>query len=184
MAVIHFQSPECGRYRVAVYVVVLDCTLYGILKGPSLCCTVAGDVAIEVDDGQSSLAGVTTVVRKGRNGSIKLCIHTVTERFERGGELFARFGKRVIKMSKNVLQAIKEGDNEEIKCMYQVKDALYHLGAVVEIAYTFLDKVACIFYYLQGDSMTAARERLSFSPPDLKPLHDLIGLLGEFINRS
>ena len=178
MAVIPIQSPECGCYRVAIYVVVLDCTLYGILKGPSLCCTVAGDVAIEVDDGQSSLAGVTTVVRKGRNGSIKFCIHTVTERFERGGDLFVRFGKRVIKMSKNVLQAIKEGDNEEIKCIYQVKDALYHLGAVVEIAYTFLDKVACIFYYLQGDSMTAAREGLSFSPPDLKSLHDLIGLLG------
>ena len=115
--------------------------------------------------------------------SIRVNINAITKMFRRGGRLIHNlegFGTEVIIISQKVLQV----DNEEIKRLYQVDEALHHLKSVAEIAYTFLDRVNDVIYYCQGDSMAAAKRGLSSSPPDLKPLRDLMRLLENSLKKT
>ena len=88
------------------------------------------------------------------------------------------FGSEMKVLAEQVIRVLAEVDDEEIKQMHSVKTALYKLLSVLECAYAFLDKVDDVFYYCQSDTMKAAREGLALSPPDLKPLRDLMGQLG------
>lgn len=145
-------------------------------------------MAIDVDDVQSNWKGINTVgVRRKHNRLLELYIKAVTEKFEREGKLvkvLVTFGTEVNAISQKVLHACEESDNKEIKAIYQVKDALHNLVLVVEVAYVFLDKVDDIFYYGQSNSMAAAREGLNCSSPDLKPVRDLMDLLGESLEEA
>ena len=118
---------------------------------------------------------------------VELYINAVTGGFERDGKLVKEmiaFGKEVVDISEKVMQAVKEAGHKEIQAIYKVKDALHCLTLVVEAAYEFLDKVDDIFYYCQGDSMEDAIQGLSCSPPELKPLRDLLGLLGKSLEMA
>ena len=77
----------------------------------------------------------------------------------------------------NMLQALKKSDHEDIECFYQVKDEIHNLVAFVEKAHCFYDKMVCVLSYLWSESMADAKEELSRSPPDLKPLHNWIAQL-------
>ena len=142
-------------------------------------------MAIDVDDVQSNLKGINTVGVGQKHNSLD--ISTVTGDFERKGKLvkdLVTFGTEVKAFSQKVLHACEESDNKEIKAIYQVKDARHNLVLAVEFAYVFLDKVDDIFYYGQSNSMAAAREGLNCSSPDLKPVRDLMDLLGESLEEA
>ena len=79
-------------------------------------------------------------------------------------------------VSQQVVQVL-EDINEEIKGHYQVKTALCDLKLVAETAHTFLGKADDMFHYCQGSAMAAAKEGLDCSPPNLRPLCDLINLM-------
>ena len=82
-----------------------------------------------------------------------------------------------VQNARDVLKEI----NEEIKKSLPVKTALREVKSVVEITCGLLDKVNDVFCYCQGDAMTDAIQGLSCSPPDLKPLHNLMDHLRKLL---
>ena len=93
------------------------------------------------------------------------------------------FGSAVVTVVGQV-QAILQGITDAIKGILQVHTALNHVKSVVEVTYGFLDEVDDIFHYCQSKSMAAAIQGLSCSPPDLKPLCDLISHLENCLSRA
>ena len=102
---------------------------------------------------------------------------------ETGGPIVSKSPEFVLAMSdvvQNARDVLKE-INEEIKKSLPVKTALREVKSVVEITCGLLDKVDDVFCYGQGDAMTDAIQGLSCSPPDLKPVHNLMGLLRKLL---
>ena len=58
------------------------------------------------------------------------------------------------------LRVNEELQNEEIRGIYQVKDALHQIVLVTEKGYAFLDKVHDVLCYCHGDSIREATEEL------------------------
>ena len=164
-----------------------SCTIGVYTYGRPLTPLFTGLVTLDVIDVDSTVGVGAHGQCKLHKRSIKVNIDAITKMFKRRGRLIQNlegFGTEVIIIGQKVLQALEEVDNEEIKRLYQVDEALHHIKSVAEIAYTFLDRVNDVIYYCQGDSMAAAKGGLSSSPRDLKPLRNLMHLLENSLKKA
>ena len=70
------------------------------------------------------------------------------------------FVTEVVRAADFALQVNVALQNEEIRSIYQVKDALHQIVLVTQQGYAFLDKVYDVLYECQGNSIGEATEEL------------------------
>ena len=141
-------------------------------------------VAIEVDG--VIIYQDTPSKRKSSITVVCNLVHCLADAFEVGGPIVSmllEFGSAMVAVVGQV-QAILQGIADAIKGILQVQTALNHVKSVVAVTYVFLDKVDDIIHYCQSESMAVAIQGLSCSPPDLKPLRDLISHLENSLSRA
>ena len=144
------------------------------LKAMQVVTIEVGDVIVYCDAPIERASSIAAVSSK---------IDDLAVAMETGGPIVSRFPEFVLAVSAGVQNArdVLKEINEEIKNSLPVKSAVREVKSVVEITCGLLDKVDDVFCYGQGDAMTDAIQGLSCSPPDLKPLHNLIGLLRKLL---
>ena len=86
-------------------------------------------------------------------------------------------GSTVVTVVDNALEVLEEPNIKKNKYTYEARDALNDLVSVVATACIILDRISSVLHFCLGVSMTAAKDGLHCSPPNLKPLQDLISLL-------
>ena len=120
---------------------------------------------------------------KGANEGIRLVgegIEYLEDAFNKGGKLITaveRLASKVVNGVNEALAVSQEAKNKEIGHESQLRTTRCKLLLVVEVAFAFLDKMNDIVFYCQNRSMANARQELCHSPPNLKPLRNLIRLL-------
>lgn len=114
-------------------------------------------------------------------------INSLSDLVENEGKLIPAvesLGSRLVKVVDDALELLEESSNKEVKHTYRARAAGHDLVLVVERAGAFLDRVSDVIYFCQSNSMEAVKDGLRRSPPDLKPLRDLMALMGNSLTNA